>query len=174
MNMKKILITFLVLMAIGSTMTAISAEVTSTSNSVTIVNNELTINDIKFTIPDGFEEVTDDTNSSESDDDDDDDNETEQEDIDGTVVDTTASSEFKNSAGEKLEVTVGSLANDKKIESISPKNSEEKTIGDKEGYLIKEDKDGKTEFKFEFLENGKLVKITAPSEDVINQVLTTK
>jgi len=57
MNIKKLLIIGLILIAVSTTFTAISAEVTSTSESKLLVNNNLTLNGIQFIIPDGFEEV---------------------------------------------------------------------------------------------------------------------
>ena len=167
MNMKKLLILGLILIAFSTTLTALSADEKVTSESMTLVNNKLTINDINFTIPDGFEDVESDSDSSGLDED----GEKEVEDIDGTPIDSKLSKEFKNSAGEKLEIEVGIKANNEKIDKINLANAEQKTIAGKEGFLIKEVDDGKNEYKFEYLENGKLVKIVANSEDVINQVI---
>lgn len=168
MKMNKILIVGLILIAMSATFSAIYADdfVSTTSNSMTFNNGDLTINDINFKIPDGFQEVERDSDSSS-----DDGNDVDVEDIDGTPVDSEMTAEFKNSAGDKVEVTVGILANDKKIESINPANSEQKTIAGKDGYLIKDMDDGKEEFKFEYLQDGKLVKIVAPSEDMISQII---
>lgn len=167
MNMKKLLILGLILIAFSTTLTALSADEKVTSESMTLVNNKLTINDINFTIPDGFEDVESDSDSSGLDED----GEKEVEDIDGTPIDSKLSKEFKNSAGEKLEIEVGIKANNEKIDKINLANAEQKTIAGKEGFLIKEVDDGKNEYKFEYLEDGKLVKIVANSEDVINQVI---
>lgn len=167
MNMKKLLILGLILIAFSTTLTALSADEKVTSESMTLVNNKLTINDINFTIPDGFEDVESDSDSSGLDED----GEKEVEDIDGTPIDSKLSKEFKNSAGEKLEIEVGIKANNEKIDKINLANAEQKTIAGKEGFLVKEVDDGKNEYKFEYLENGKLVKIVANSEDVINQVI---
>ena len=170
---KKILILGLILIAVSSTLTAISAEssFTNIEQSKTLVNNQLTINDIHFTIPNGYEEIENDTDITATEIDDDGETETETEDIDGTVVDGSTSSEFKNSAGDKIEIKVGIKANDQKIEKIAPVNFEQKTIAGKDGYLIKELNDGKEQYKFEYLENGKLVKIVASSEDIISQII---
>lgn len=167
MNMKKLLILGLILIAFSTTLTALSADEKVTSESMTLVNNKLTINDINFNIPDGFEDVESDSDSSGLDED----GEKEVEDIDGTPIDSKLSKEFKNSAGEKLEIEVGIKANNEKIDKINLANAEQKTIAGKEGFLIKEVDDGKNEYKFEYLEDGKLVKIVANSEDVINQVI---
>lgn len=167
MNMKKLLILGLILIAFSTTLTALSADEKVTSESMTLVNNKLTINDINFTIPDGFEDVESDSDSSGLDED----GEKEVEDIDGTPIDSKLSKEFKNSAGEKLEIEVGIKANNEKIDKINLANAEQKTIAGKEGFLIKEVDDGKNKYKFEYLEDGKLVKIVANSEDVINQVI---
>ena len=167
MNMKKLLILGLILIAFSTTLTALSADEKVTSESMTLVNNKLTINDINFTIPDGFEDVESDSDSSGLDED----GEKEVEDIDGTPIDSKLSKEFKNSAGEKLEIEVGIKANNEKIDKINLANAEQKTIAGKEGFLVKEVDDGKNEYKFEYLEDGKLVKIVANSEDVINQVI---
>ena len=167
MNMKKLLILGLILIAFSTTLTALSADEKVTSESMTLVNNKLTINDINFTIPDGFEDVESDSDSSGLDED----GEKEVEDIDGTPIDSKLSKEFKNSAGEKLEIEVGIKANNEKIDKINLANAEQKTIAGKEGFLIKEVDDGKNKYKFEYLEDGKLVKIVANSEEVINQVI---
>ena len=84
---KKILILGLILIAVSSTLTAISAEssFTNIEQSKTLVNNQLTINDIHFTIPDGYEEIENDTDITATEIDDDGETETETEDIDGTL-----------------------------------------------------------------------------------------
>lgn len=176
MNIKKLLILGLILIAASTAISTISAEdgisSSSTSSSVTLVNNDLTINGIHFKVPEGFEEVEKDTNSdSDSEDDFLNDDADKKEDIDGTTVDSKVDSEFKNEAGEKLEVTVGSLANNKKIESISPSGFEQKTIAGKDGFFKKDNSDGKEYILFEYLENGQLVKIKAANEDVITQFI---
>jgi hypothetical protein len=175
MNIKKLLIIELVLIAVSASFASISAvDEKSISQSKLLVDNKLTVNGINFIIPDGYDEVETDTDESSILDDDesdilDDKNDTE--DIDGTIVDASTTSEFKNSNGDKIEIEVGIKANDEKIESINPANSEQKTIANKEGYLIKDTDDGKEQFKFEYLEDGKLVKIVASSEDIISQII---
>lgn len=167
MNIKKILIIGLVLIAVSASLTALSAETKTTSHTKILENNKLTLDDINFIIPDGYKEVETETDSTEIDDD----NENDTEDIDGTPVDDSTKCEFKNSQGDEIEIEVGIKANNEKIESINPANSEQKTIANKEGYLIKDTNDGKEQFKFEYLENGKLVKIVANSEDIIGQII---
>lgn len=167
MNIKKLLIIGLILIAVSTTFTAISAEVTSTSESKLLVNNNLTLNGIQFIIPDGFEEVETDVDNTELDSD----NTLDVEDIDGTPVDAATSCEFKNSANEKLEIQVGIKGNNQKIESINPAGYEQKTIAGKEGFLKKDSDDDKDPFKFQYLEDGKIVKISASSEDIINKLL---
>lgn len=166
--MKKLLIIGLILLTIGSTLTAISAaDTNTTSGNVLLENNKLTINDIQFNIPDGFNQTETETDTSGVDED----GEKDTEDIDGTVVDKVISQDFTNSAGDKIEIDVGTKANNEKIASINPANSEQKTINNKNGYLIKESDDGKTEYKFEYLEDGKLVKIVVNNEDLLSQII---
>ena len=57
------------------------------------------------------------------------------------------------------------------INSINPLNAQNKTIAGKNGFLIKELDDGKEKYKFEYLQDGKLVRITAVSVDIINQTI---
>lgn len=169
MNIKKLLILGLILIAVSSTIAAISAEdvVTTTSQTKLLEGNKLTLNGIQFTIPEGFSELESESDVSGLDDD----GEKDIEDIDGTAVDSALSSDFKNAAGDKLDIEVGIKGNDQKIDSINPAGFEQKTIANKEGFLKKEVDDGKEEFTFEYLEDGKIVKIIANSEDIINQVL---
>ena len=68
-----------------------------------------------------------------------------------------------------LNVHVG-VKNNQKIDSINP-GGEKKTISGKDGFLIKEKDDGKDKYKFEYLQDGKIVKISAVSEDIISQVI---
>ena len=170
MNYKKIGIILLVLMTLTCTFGAISAEDSvsfsskSSSSSVQIVNNNLTMNGINFNIPDGYEEVEQESDSNSDDDDYDDE---KKEDIDGTQVDNTVKSEFKNSNKEEIKIVIGEKSNNQKIESINPPNAEQKTINDKEGYLINDN--GKA--VFEYIQDGKIVKIEAVNEDVISQII---
>jgi len=172
MDIKKILILALILIALCASFTALSAESKSVSGSKLLVDNKLTLNGVNFIIPDGYEETDSDSDNADMDNTDTDSNmEMGTEDIDGTAVDNAESSEFKNSAGDKIEVKVGIKANNEKIQSINPANAEQKTIAGKEGYLIKGTNDGKDEFKFEYLQDGKIVKITASNEDIINSLI---
>ena len=179
MNFKRLLILGLILIAVSTTFSAISAETTTTSQSKLLVDNNLTLNGLQFIIPDGFEEVESDVDNVEKDIDSfgDDDSETDNfdskdvEDIDGTAVDAATTCEFKNSANEKLEIQVGIKGNDQKIESINPAGYEQKNIAGKDGFFKKDSDDGKDQFKFQYLEDGKIVKITATNEDLINKLL---
>ncbi|AMD18334.1 hypothetical protein TL18_10130 [Methanobrevibacter sp. YE315] len=150
MNMKRLLVLGVFLFAVVS-MAAISAETTQ----------EITLDGIHFKIPEGYTAVEKELDAA---------NLTETEDIDGTAVDTEASSEYKNAAGDELEFKVGTRDN-QKIDSINPANAEKKNIAGKDGFLIKESDDGKDKFEFEYLQDGKIVKITAVSEDIISQVI---
>ena len=149
MDMKKVLVLGLFLVVAVSAVAAISA------------TEELTLDGIQFKIPDGYNVVEKSTDTSDSDD---------KEDIDGTPVDTEVNAEYKNAAGDKLEFKVGTK-NNGKIDSINPANAQKKQIAGKDGFLIKEVDDGKDKYNFEYLQDGKLVKITAVSEDIISQVI---
>lgn len=85
MNIKKILMFGLVLIAALSTMTALSAT-NDTTNSTTN-NRTITIENFNFKLPAGYTEVERDSDTSTA---------TDSEDIDGTVVDKESSSEFRN------------------------------------------------------------------------------
>ena len=147
--MKKVLVLGLFLVVAVSAVAAISA------------TEELTLDGIQFKIPDGYNVVEKSTDTSDSND---------KEDIDGTPVDTEVNAEYKNAAGDKLEFKVGTK-NNGKIDSINPANAQKKQIAGKDGFLIKEVDDGKDKYNFEYLQDGKLVKITAVSEDIISQVI---
>ena len=149
MDMKKVLVLGLFLVVVVSAVAAISA------------TEELTLEGIQFKIPDGYNVVEKSTDTSDSND---------KEDIDGTPVDTEVNAEYKNAAGDKLEFKVGTK-NNGKIDSINPANAQKKQIAGKDGFLIKEVDDGKDKYNFEYLQDGKLVKITAVSEDIISQVI---
>lgn len=149
LNTKKVLVIGLLLVVAVSTVATISAV------------EELTLDGIKFHIPDGYslnEKQNDSSNANDV------------EHIDGTQVDREVTSEYKNSAGDELEIEIGSR-NNQKIDSINPANAEKKQIAGKDGFLIKEVDDGKDKFKFEYLQDGKIVKISAVSEDIISQVI---
>jgi len=171
MNFKKISIVLMALLMLTCSFSAISAAdgfsstSTTTSGGMNLVNDNLTINGINFKVPSGFEQVDSDT--SMNDDNFTDDNSKDIKDIDGTAVDLATSVDFNNTNGQKLEVQVGIRSNDQKIESINPANAEQKEIAGKQGYLIK---DG-DQVKFEYLQDGKIVKIEASNEDIISQVI---
>ena len=146
--MKKILVLALFLVVVVSTVAAISA------------SEDLTLEGIKFNIPDGYSLIEQETDATEG---------ADTEHMDGTAVDKEVTSEYKNSAGDKLNVHVG-VKNNQKIDSINP-GGEKKTISGKDGFINKEKEDGKDKYKFEYLQDGKIVKISAVSEDIISQVI---
>ena len=146
--MKKILVLALFLVVVVSTVAAISA------------SEDLTLEGIKFNIPDGYSLIEQETDATEG---------ADTEHMGGTAVDKEVTSEYKNSAGDKLNVHVG-VKNNQKIDSINP-GGEKKTISGKDGFLIKEKDDGKDKYKFEYLQDGKIVKISAVSEDIISQAI---
>ena len=148
MDMKKILVLALFLVVVVSTVAAISA------------SEDLTLESIKFNIPDGYSLIEQETDATEG---------ADTEHMDGTAVDSEVTSEYKNSAGDKLNVHVG-VKNNQKIDSINP-GGEKKTISGKDGFFIKEKDDGKDKYKFEYLQDGKIVKISAVSENIISQVI---
>ena len=146
--MKKILVLALFLVVVVSTVAAISA------------SEDLTLEGIKFNIPDGYSLIEQETDATEG---------ADTEHMDGTAVDSEVTSEYKNSAGDELKFHVG-VKNNKKIDSINP-GGEKKTISGKDGFIIKEKDDGKDKYKFEYLQDGKIVKISAVSEDIISQAI---
>ncbi len=146
--MKKVLVLGLFIVVVLSAVTVISA------------SEELTLEGIKFNIPDGYSLIEQETDATEG---------ADTEHMDGTAVDSEVTSEYKNSAGDKLNVHVG-VKNNQKIDSINP-GGEKKTISGKDGFIIKEKDDGKDKYKFEYLQDGKIVKISAVSEDIISQVI---
>ena len=103
--MKKILVLALFLVVVVSTVAAISA------------SEDLTLEGIKFNIPDGYSLIEQETDATEG---------ADTEHMDGTAVDKEVTSEYKNSAGDKLNVHVG-VKNNQKIDSINP-GGEKKTI----------------------------------------------
>lgn len=161
MKLKKLFIIGLVLLTLCGTLTAISAEgsvsfsSSSSSGSITLNNGDLTINGAKLKIPDEFEEVEDQTKTVG-----------DAADIDGTHVDSTASTVYKK-GNDQIEITVGSKSNNQKINEINPANAEKKKINSKDGYLIK----GDNKVTFEYLDDGKLVKVVTPNEDLLNKVI---
>ena len=160
-NLKNILIMALALMAVTCTVAAVSADdVSAAANNVQ--NGTLTLSDLQFKIPTGFTAVESDQDNSEAGD---------AEHMEGTQVDTEVSRDYINTNGEKLDIKVGSRANSK-IDTINIPGAQKKTIAGKEGFFWTEMDDGRTEYKFEYLQDGKIVKIVTNNEDVINQVLS--
>ena len=155
-NIKKVLVLALALMAVTCTMSAISSATTNDTQ-----NGSLTLGDIQFNIPTGFTAVESDQDTSEPGD---------AEHIDGTAVDSEVSTDYRNTNGEKLDIKVG-IKNNGKIETLNLPNAQKKTIGGKDGYLWTEMDDGVTEYNFEYIQDGKVVKIETYNEDVINQLL---
>jgi hypothetical protein len=150
MNMKKLVVLGLFLVVVASSVAAISAQ----------SGSEIDIEGITFKIPDGYTPYESESDASTS---------GEVEDIDGIAIDTEKTSEYKNAAGDELEIKVGVKTN-QKIDSL-PQSGEKKQIADKDGVLLKEMDDGKDKYEFKYLQDGKLVKITAVSEDIIKQVI---
>ena len=159
-NLKNILIMALALMAVTCTVAAVSADDVSAATS-TVQSGTLTLNDIQFKIPNGFTAVESDQDHSEAGD---------AEHMEGTQVDTEVSQDYISTNGEKLDIKVGSRANSK-IDTLNLPNAQKKTIAGKDGFFWTEMDDGRTEYKFEYLQDGKIVKIVTNNEDVINQVL---
>ena len=95
--MKKILVLALFLVVVVSTVAAISA------------SEDLTLEGIKFNIPDGYSLIEQETDATEG---------ADTEHMDGTAVDKEVTSEYKNSAGDKLNVHVG-VKNNQKIVGYS-------------------------------------------------------
>ncbi|RAP52049.1 MAG: hypothetical protein BZ138_03745 [Methanosphaera sp. rholeuAM270] len=157
-SIKKLLILGLALMAVTCTIAAVSADDVAANK--TIENGTLTLGGLQFKIPTGFTEVESDQDTSTGGD---------TEHMEGTAVDTEISSEFVN-GGEKLNIKVGSK-NNGSIDSINLPNAQKKTIAGKDGYFWTEMDDGKTEYKFEYLQDGKIVKIETYNEDLISQVI---
>ena len=160
LNLKNILIMALALMAVTCTVAAVSADDVSAATN-TVQSGTLTLNDIQFKIPNGFTAVESDQDNSEAGD---------AEHMDGTQVDTEVSQDYISTNGEKLDIQVGSRANSK-IDTLNLPNAQKKTIAGKDGFFWTEMDDGKIEYKFEYLQDGKIVKMVTNNEDVINQVL---
>lgn len=160
MNIKRLLLLGLVLLATICTLSAVSADdiALSTSN---VQNGVFTLEGLQFKIPSQFTQVEADQDNSEQGD---------SEHIDGTTVDKEVSADFRNTNGEKLDIKVGTKTNSK-IDSINLPATQKKTIAGKEGYFWTEMDDGITEYKFEYLNNGKIVKIETNNENLISQVI---
>lgn len=160
MNIKRLLLLGLVLLATICTLSAVSADdvALSTSN---VQNGVFTLEGLQFKIPPQFTQVEADQDNSEQGD---------SEHIDGTTVDKEVSADFRNPNGEKLDIKVGTKTNSK-IDSINLPTTQKKTIAGKEGYFWTEMDDGITEYKFEYLNDGKIVKIETNNENIISQVI---
>jgi len=146
-------------MAVTCTMAAISADDVPITNK-TFENGVLTLGSLQFKIPTGYNQVEADQESSTAGD---------AEHIDGTTVDKELSADFANGA-EKLDIKVG-LKNNGSIDTINLPNAHKKSIAGKDGYFWTEMDDGKTEYNFEYLQDGKIVKIETYNEGVISQVI---
>lgn len=161
MNLKRLLILGLVLLAATCTISAINAEDVALSTS-TVQNGVLTLDGLQFKIPQEFTAVESDQDNSEPGD---------AEHIDGTTVDKESSTEFRNQNGEKLDIKVGSKTNSN-IETLNLPSAQKKNIAGKDGYFWTEMDDGKTEYNFEYINNGKVVKIETYNENLINQIVS--
>ncbi len=158
-GIKKLLILGLALLAVTCTMAAISADDVAVSQK-TVENGTLTLNGLQFKIPTGYTEVESDQDASTPGD---------AEHIDGTTVDTEVSADFVN-GGEKLDIKVGAK-NNGAIDTINLPNAQKKTFAGQEGYYWTEMDDGRTEYNFEYLKDGKIVKIETYNENIISQVI---
>ena len=161
MNLKRLLILGLVLLATTCTLSAINAEDVALSTS-TVQNGVLTLDGLQFKIPQEFTAVESDQDNSEPGD---------AEHIDGTTVEKESSTEFRNQNGEKLDIKVGSKTNSN-IETLNLPSAQKKNIAGKDGYFWTEMDDGKTEYNFEYINNGKVVKIETYDENLINQIVS--
>ncbi len=71
---------------------------------------------------------------------------------------------------DKIDIKVG-LKNNGSIDTINLPNAQKKSIAGKDGYFWTESDDGKTEYNFEYLQDGKIVKIETYNEGLISQIL---
>ena len=154
MNLKNLLIFGLILLAAGSLITAVNAA------------ENVNINGENLKVLDGFKPYESDVDTTHMDDDG-----LDVEDIDGTRVDNKVTREYINSNGDKLELTVGVLNNGKPIQTINAYGYTKKSINGKDGYFKTEMDDGRQQYKFQYLQDGKLVKMEAPNEDSISKVM---
>ncbi len=154
MKLKDILILGLLLVAAIGVIGTVSAA------------QDVTINDVHFKVLDGFNLHESDVDTTHRDEDG-----TDTEDINGTVVDSKVTKEYINSNGDKLELTVSVLKNGKKIENITASGYTKKSINGKDGFFKTEMDDGRQQYKFQYLQDGKLVKIEAPNEESISKVM---
>ncbi|WP_323736597.1 hypothetical protein PXD04_01105 [Methanosphaera sp. ISO3-F5] len=155
MNLKNILMIGLILIAAGSLITAVNAA------------QDTNINGINLKVLDGFNPHESDVDTTHMDEDG-----LDVEDIDGTRVDNKVTREYINSNGDKLELTVGVLNNGKPVQAINAYGYTKKSINGKDGYFKTERDDGRQQYKFQYIPDGKLVKIEAPTENSISKVMT--
>ena len=154
MNIKDILILGCVLLVACGVITTVSAA------------QDVNIKDVHLNVLDGFKAYESDVDKTHIDDDG-----LDVEDIDGTRVDNKETKEYINGNGDKLELTVGVLNNTKPIQTINAYGYTKKSIAGKDGYFKTEMDDGRQQYKFQYLQDGKLVKIEAPTEDSISKVI---
>ncbi len=152
--MKNILILGLILVLAGGIVTTASAAQT------------VNITDVNIKVLDGFNPYESDVDTTHMDEDG-----LDTEDIDGTIVDNKVTKEYINGNGDKLELTVGALNNGKKIETLNAYGYTKKSIAGKDGFFKTEMDDERQQYKFQYLQDGKLVKIEAPNEDSISKVI---
>ena len=155
MNLKNLLMIGLILLAAGSLITAVNAA------------GNVNINGENLKVLDGFNAYESDVDTTHMDEDG-----LDVEDIDWTRVDNKVTREYINSNGDKLELTVGVLNNGKPVQAINAYGYSKKVINGKDGYFKTEMDDGRQQYKFQYIKDGKLVKIEAPSEDSIGKVMT--
>ncbi|MBR0471531.1 MAG: hypothetical protein IJI98_02405 [Methanosphaera sp.] len=155
MNLKNILMIGLILIAAGSLITAVNAA------------ENVNINGENLNVLDGFKAYESDVDTTHMDEDG-----LDVEDIDGTRVDNKITREYINSNGDKLELTVGVLNNGKPVQTLNAYGYTKKVINGKDGYYKTEMDDGRQQYKFQYIKDGKLVKIEAPNEDSISKVMT--
>ena len=152
---KSILMLGILLLAAGTLATAVDAA------------ENVNINGENLKVLDGFKAYESDVDTTHMDD-----GGLDVEDIDGTRVDNKVTREYINSNGDKLELTVGVLNNGKPVQALNAYGYTKKVINGKDGYFKTEMDDGRQQYKFQYIKDGKLVKIEAPSEDSIGKVMT--
>jgi len=153
MKMKDILILGIFLVVVAGFLATASAA------------QDVNINNVHLNVLDGFNQIESDVDSTHMDEDG-----LDTEDINGTVVDNKVTLEYMNGNGDKLELTVGVL-NGKNIQSLNAYGYAKKSIAGKDGYFKTEMDDGRQQYKFQYLQDGKLVKVEAPTEADISKVI---
>lgn len=161
---RKVIMILAILLAIGMTLTAVSAEDSwsfnfsseenSDGGSINFENGKLTIQGIEFTIPDGYE--MDESSKKVAED---------AEDFDAKY------SACKFTKGDD-EIVVNVFFTDGDFENLSANNADqvEKTLNDIKG-LYEENKYGDNTPTFTYIEDGKVVKINAPNDEIIESVM---